>query len=193
MYINFNLAQNHGLILHDIILLQMIYQNKFEDHSKNLEHFEPSFEKFENQGLVTYIKGKKNDSKSSLIRLTVKGNKILEEIQIPEINLDDLDVYSWLENVYKQNDKEVGNAKKTKLLIAQFRVNSGIERNHLVFLCKTFIFDEKEMEYSKRLEYLFWKPSNLFQTKFDIDQSRLYQYYLKKKEYFDGKFAQIKN
>lgn len=193
MYINFKLAQTNGLILQDIILLQMIAQNKNENHSETLDKFEEDFVKFETQGIVEYIKGKKNESKGHKIRLSAKGSRILDEIQIPEVTADDLDVYTWLENVYKKSGKDIGNSKKTKGLIAQFRVHSGIERNHLVFLCKIFINDEKEMEYSKRLEYLFWKSDHVFQTKFDIHQSRLYQYYLKRKESFDAKFQEIRN
>lgn len=193
MYVNFKIAESFGLIPEDIIVLQAIFQNKFEDQSKLLEIFENNIQKFEKQDIVKYVQGSKKASKSSLVRLSDKGAKILEEIQVPGINNDDLDVYSWLEGVYKKQGKEIGNSKKTKSLISQFRVHSGIERNHLAFLCKTFINDEKEMEYSQKLEFLFWKPSNLFQTKFDIEQSRLYQYYLKRKGQFDAKFLTIPN
>jgi hypothetical protein len=67
-------------------------------------------------------------------------------------------------------------------------VNSSIHKNNLAFLCKTFIEDPDQFEYSKRLEYLFFKPANLFSVKFDIEGSRLYQYYLKHKTEFDDKF-----
>lgn len=192
MYINFNLLQSYGLIPEDVVTLQAIFQNKFENNEALLIAI-CDVEKFEKFELVTYIQGSKKASKQSLMRLSPKGSKILEEIQIAEVNQDDLDVYGWLEGVYKKSGKEIGNMKKTKSLIAQFRVHSGIERNHLAFLCKTFINDEKEMEWSQKLEFLFWKPANLFQTKFDIEQSRLYQYYLKRKEQFDAKFLTIQN
>lgn len=192
-YINFPLAKAKGLLVTDITLLQMIFQNRFEDHSETLNKFEEEIDKFDSQGIVKFIKGTKKATKGSLVRLSDKGSRILEEIEIADITSDDLDVYGWLEQAYKQSGKEIGNAKKTKSLIAQFRANSGIERNHLVFLCKVFMKDEKEMEYSQRLEYLFWKPANLFQTKFDINQSRLYQYYLKRREALDAKFLEIPN
>lgn len=193
MYINFKLAQAYGLIPSDVMVLQAIFQNRTEDNSNLLEHFDDSLEKFEQQGLIKYIQGTKKSSKYQLVRISDKGAKILEEIQIPEVNSDDLSVYSWLEGVYKKEGKDIGNMKKTKLLIALFRANSGIERNHLAFLCKVFIKDEKEMEYSKKLEYLFFKPPNVYQIKFDIEQSRLYQYYLKRKEWFDIQFSLISN
>lgn len=192
MYINFPLLETYGLIPNDVICLQAIFQNKTEDNEHLLESI-CNLEKFEKFELVKYVAGTKKSSKFKLVRLSDKGSKILEEIQIPQINQDDLDIFGWLEGVYKTSGKEIGNAKKTKSLISQFRVNSGIERNYLAYLCRVFINDEKEMEYSQKLEYLFWKPANLFQTKFDIEQSRLYQYYLKRKEQFDAKFLTIKN
>jgi len=193
MYINFPLAKTKGLIPCEIVLLQLIYQNKSEDMSHSIEVFNEELEGFEQQELVRYVKGNKSSSKFNLVRLSDKGSRILEEIQIPDINNDDLDVYAWLENVYKKSGKEIGNAKKTKSLIAQFRAHSGITRNHLAFLCRIFIKDEKEMEWSQRLEYLFWKKENLFQTRFELDQSRLFQYYLKHKDSFDAKFKEIPN
>lgn len=192
MYINFKLLETYGLIPQDVPSLQAIFQNKYEDNGELIALICDS-EKFEQLELVSFIKGTAKASKGSLMRLSTKGARILEEVQIPNIIQDDLDVYAWLESVYKKEGKEVGNAKSTKLLISKFRVHSGIERNWLAYLCKSFLNDEKEMEYSQKLEYLFWKPSNLFQTKFDIDQSRLYQYYLKRKEWYDAKFLTIKN
>lgn len=193
MYINFALAKGRGLTLTQIVLLQMIYQNRTENHGDILDLYTDEFEYFDSQGMTQYIKGKAKDTPGKLIRLTEKGSKILDEIQIPEVINDDLDVYSWLEKKYKEQGKEIGNAKKTKLLIALFRANSGIERNHLVYLCKVFMNDEKQMEYSYRLEYLFWKAESAYQTKFEINQSRLFQYYLLRKEWFDEKFSTIQN
>jgi len=192
MYINFNLLQSYGLIPEDVISLQAIFQNKTENNEHLLELI-CNIEKFEKFELVKYVTGTKKFSKFKLIRLSDKGSKILEEIQIPGTNQDDLDIFEWLESIFKKEGKEIGNAKRAKAWISQFRVNSGIERNHLAYLCRVFIKDEKEMEYSKKLEFLFWKPANLFQVKFDIEQSRLYQYYLKRKEQFDAKFLTIKN
>ena len=195
MYINFELLVSYELVPEDVLCLQAIFQNKFEDNELLLISIYniKRIEKFENLGLVKYIKGTKKSSKFKLVRLSDKGSSTLELIQIPLVNQDDLNIFNWLESIYKKEEKEIGNAKKTKSLISQFRVNSGIERNHLAYLCKTFILDEREMEWSKKLEFLFWKPSNLFQTKFDIEQSRLYQYYLKRKDYFDEKFKNLAN
>jgi hypothetical protein len=47
------------------------------------------------------------------------------------------------------------------------------------------------MEYNMKLEFAFFKPTNVFQVKFDLDQSRLYAYYIKRKDFFDSKFEKL--
>jgi hypothetical protein len=141
---------------------------------------------------VTLVRAKnKSDSIQNRIRLSTKGNDLLEDLQVPEINDDDLQLYNWLEKTYHKEGKELGNRKKTKLYIALFRVNSGIDRNKLALLCKAFMNDSSQFEWSKKLEFLFFKPGNVFSVKFDLEQSKLYQYYIKHKEHFDNKFAKI--
>jgi hypothetical protein len=141
---------------------------------------------------VTLVRAKnKSDSIQNRIRLSTKGNDLLEDLQVPEINDDDLQLYNWLEKTYQKEGKELGNRKKTKLYIALFRVNSGIDRNKLALLCKAFMNDSSQFEWSKKLEFLFFKPGNVFSVKFDLEQSKLYQYYIKHKEHFDNKFAKI--
>lgn len=193
MYVNFPLLASYNLTPEDVVVLQAISQNKIEDNSILINEICVRLYFYEEQGLVKYIKGTKKDSKFKLIRISDKGSKILDSLEIPEIEEEDLQIFEWLESIYKKEGKEIGNTKKTKLNISLFKKNSGIVRNHLAYLCKSFISDEKEIEYSQRLEYLFFKPSNVFTVRFDINSSRLYQYYLKRKEQFDAKFLTIDN
>lgn len=192
MYINFKLLDSYGLSPQDAVALQAIFQNKFEDNAEIISSV-CDVEKFENLKLISFIKGTKKASKESLMRLSPKGSKILEDVQVAGVNQDDLDVADWIKGIYKSSDKEVGNFKNLKLHISFFRSNSGIERNHLAFLMKSFINDEDNFKYSQRADYLIWKPENVFQTKFSLDSSKLYQYYLKRKDYFDDKFNKIIN
>jgi hypothetical protein len=193
MYVNFNLIASRNFNPQDAVFLQLISQNKVEDLSETIEksmgaeylHF------YEEEGLITYVKGSKNDSIFKKVRLSSKGATFLEDLQVPEITEEDLIFYDWLEGIYKSTDRAVGNRRKTKAWIANFRAHSGIEKNRLAFLCKKFIDDPSEFEWSKVLEYLFFKPSTVYQVKFDIEQSRLYQYYLKHKQFFDTKFETL--
>lgn len=194
MYINFEIAKKRGLSPTDVANLQLISQNKTEKlEGVIFDHIPlPILDAYQQQELVTLIKAKnKSDSIQNRIRLSSKGHDLLEDLQVPEINDDDLMLYSWLESIYKKEGKELGNRKKTKLYVALFRAHSGIDRNKLALLCKTFMNDADQFEWSKRLEYLFFKPSNVYAVRFDLEQSRLYQYYLKHKQTFDNKFSKI--
>lgn len=194
MYINFVIAKNRGLSPTDVANLQLISQNKTEDLEEIItDNIQLSvLNWYQELEYVTLVKAKnKSDSIQNRIRLSPKGNDLLEDLQVPQINDDDLQLYNWLEKTYHKEGKELGNRKKTKLYIALFRVNSGIDRNKLALLCKAFMNDSSQFEWSKKLEFLFFKPGNVFSVKFDLEQSKLYQYYIKHKEHFDNKFAKI--
>lgn len=194
MYINFEIAKSKGLSPTDVANLQLISQNKTESLWEIITETITlgTLDRYQSLGYASLVKAKhKSDTIQNRIRLTPKGNAFLEELQIPMINEDDLKLYDWLESVYKSENKEVGNRKKTKLYIALFRANSGIDRNKLAYLCKVFINDSSQFEWSKVLEFLFFKPSNMYSTRFDIEESRLYKYYLKHQAMFDNKFKTL--
>lgn len=194
MYINFVIAKNRGLSPTDVANLQLISQNKTEDLEEIItDNIQLSvLNWYQELEYVTLVRAKnKSDSIQNRIRLSPKGNDLLEDLQVPQINDDDLQLYNWLEKTYQKEGKELGNRKKTKLYIALFRVNSGIDRNKLALLCKAFMNDSGQFEWSNKLEFLFFKPGNVFSVKFDLEQSKLYQYYIKHKEHFDNKFAKI--
>jgi hypothetical protein len=194
MYINFEIAKKRGLSPTDVVNLQLVSQNKTEKLEEIITDNIPLsvLNWYQELEYVTLVKAKnKSDSIQNRIRLSSKGNDLLEDLQVPQINDDDLQLYEWLERTYQKEGKELGNRKKTKLYIALFRVNSGIDRNKLALLCKAFMNDSSQFEWSKKLEFLFFKPGNVFSVKFDLEQSKLYQYYIKHKEHFDNKFAKI--
>jgi hypothetical protein len=196
MYVNVNLLKSRNLSLHEFAVLSLLRQNKFENNVDLLEK-ECNIDvlkKFNDLGLIEQVKRKnKAQNELELIRTTKKGNDWLDDINTAEICEDDIRLFDWLESVYKSMGKETGNKRKCKNYIAQFRVNSGVCRNHLAFLCQTFINDEKEIEFSQKLEFLFFKGANLFSVKFDINQSRLFQYFDKQRDYFEQEFLKIKN
>jgi len=141
---------------------------------------------------VKYIKGTKKQNELQKLRLNKKGTEFLNNLDEPEVEKQDLKIFNWLSEIYKKKEKQIGNGKRTKKLIASFREKSEIEKNSLAFLCNEFINDENEQEYSHKLEYVFFKPNNAFQVKFVLESSRLYQYYMNKKAYFDNKFKEFK-
>lgn len=194
MYINFSIAKKKGLSPTDVINLQLISQNKTEKLEEAVtENISLStLTEYQDKGLVTLVNSKnKRDTIQNRIRLSSKGHELLEDLQVPEINEDDLRIFEWVKSIYVKEGKEIGNEKRTKMYIAQFSKESGITQNSLAFLIKAFLSDEKEFTYSQRMQYLFFKGESLFSTKFDIHSSRLFQYYQKNKTLFDNKFKQF--
>lgn len=186
MYVNFSYAAQKQISPQTIINLQLISQNRFEDLSEILKNNlnTDDLSDLEQKGYITHIRAKnKAQTVYNTVRLSDKGKELLENLQIPEIDESDLIIAEWLKAKYIEADKSIGNFKKTKMYIALFRVNTGIARNNLARLCNAFLEDSENFEWSKKLEFLFFKPSNPYE-KFDIEQSRLYQYYKSKQDYF---------
>lgn len=191
MYINFAILKKYKLNVEHFILLQMCKQNKSEDLSVELMQYSTQLNWLMGEGYLTTVKPKrKTDTIFNLTRLSKKGTEVLNDINTPAVTEDDLTLFNWLCEVYTTEDKLIGNKRKTKIYIAEFRVNSGIQRNELAHLLEVFLEDEENMMFNNKLEYAFFKPTNVYQSKFDLDQSRLWQYYLRNKEEIDAKYQQ---
>jgi hypothetical protein len=194
-WINFEYLEQKKMSVYDFIILQTIKQNKYEDREKDIEKMCQKVDIFflEQEGLVDYIKGDKSDSQYKRMRLSKKGDSILDDISTAGVLEEDVTVYNWLAKVYKKEGKELGNMAKGKRMLAQFRAESGISKNHLAYLCKEFLNDEEAYKWSQKLEYLFFKAPSAYSTRFDLGESKLYQYYLRNREKFDNKFKSINN
>lgn len=190
-YINYEILTSKNLSLNELPVLQLIKQNKTEDLSQEIKfQVEDTaiIEKWLNIGYIEIIKGKKGQTEYQKLRTTKLGNKVLEDIATANTSEDSLKIFDWISELYKQSGKELGNQKKTKQFIAQFSKESGIEKNSLAFLIQSFVNDETLFEWSKVLQYLFFKGDSIFAVKFDLYASRLYQYYQKNEDYFNEQF-----
>lgn len=190
MYINFDILRKQKLNVEHFMILQMCKQNKSEDLSAELMKYSTELNWLMGEGYLTTIKGKKTDSIFKKVRLSKKGTDALNNINTPAVTEDDLTLFDWLCRVYTTEDKLIGNKRKTKMYIAEFRANSGIQRNELAHLLEVFLEDEENMMFNNKLEYAFFKPDNVYQSKFDLDQSRLWQYYLRNREEIDAKYKE---
>ena len=196
MYLNIELIKSKHYTIPEVFCMQILKQNKYEDREEEIALYftDEIFEKFEEKGILDRVKKKKkSDSDFSILRLSKKGSKLLDDFYTAEVDEDTLKIYDWIESIYIRSGKEIGNKKKTKQFIAQFSKESGITRNHLSDLIKSFVYDDSQFEWSKVLQYLFFKGDSVFSIKFDLHASRLYQYYLKNKQSFDKEFENIKN
>lgn len=188
MYLNVKLIEKKKFTLTEVIVMQVLKQNRSEDLEDTLALYftDDIIERFENEGLLKQVKKKrKTDSEFSVMRLTTKGNKLLEELLTPEVEEQDKKVADWLSEYYKQAGKEVGNKKRLERHIRDFRVQSGIEKNNLIKLCTHFLQENEDK--SNKLEFVFYYAKTVYATKFNLYDSWLYSHYLKNQDYFDNK------
>lgn len=193
MYFNFKYALSKSLSPYDILTLQTIKQMRFENLETILAGIleDSRLDFFVEQDYVTQIKGSKGDSEIARLRLTKKGMKLLDNIECVDVNEDSIIIFEWLKKIYSgEEDKFVGNGRRTKQGIAQFSAETGIVKNQLSFLIKTFLQSDS-FEFSYKLENLFFSNKNLYSRKFDLEECRLYTFYLKKKDWFDRKFETL--
>lgn len=190
MYINFNFLSEKNISPQEALILICCNQMRFEDISDHLivlcRENEENLLSLEDKGYLEFIKGKAKDTIFQRARLSSEGKKIVDNIDIASLTEDDIKVWDWLSNYYKSEGKSVGNAKKGKFWLSQFRLQSGLRENRLVKVCKDFLSSES-FNYSQQLEYLFYKPANAFDTRFSLDGSKLWQFY----QYNEKRYLEI--
>lgn len=186
MYINTKKLKNHPFSVQDYFNFCAIKNNDFEYIAEHVS--ESDYRRYEAVSAIKYIKPKrKGQDVSELVRIH-KISDVLEDITEADIEEQDIKILDWLCNYYINSGKEVGNKKRTARHIRDFRIKSGIQKNNLINLCLAFISDETNMEYSHKLEYLFYKPKNAFAAKFILEDSRLYSYFIKNRVEIEKKF-----
>lgn len=189
MYINFETLKKNNLNIGDLEILIAIKQLEKQYIEENKEYIQNRLDShLYSLNILSEIKGKKNEESIFKIRLNRKGRELLELLEEANILEEDKIVLDWLSKEYINRGKEIGNSKRTLRHIRDFRIKSEISKNNLVILCLDFLKDDNNMEYNHKLEYTFYKPPTLFQTKFNLEDSRLYRHYLKHKERIDKKF-----
>lgn len=184
MYINFKNFGKSCLSSDELILLCAIKQ----ENTAFIELFCNLLPALKEKELITEIKGTKKQTQIEKTRLSSKGKDLLEKLEEIEVSEDTEVIFNWLANYYKNIGKEVGNKNKTKRWIETFSQKTGIKRNNLVILCKAFVSDENNMEYSHKLENVFYRPKTVYETKFNLEESRLYKFYKKHEEQFKNIF-----
>lgn len=189
MYINLSVLGKSGLEYSDLVFLAAINQTETEWLIENFK--DSDYERFERLSIIKHIKQKsKKEHLYTSLRLSDLGKNLLSEIEEAPVEEQDTKVGNWLINHYKQIDKQVGNSKRLMRHIRDFRLKSGIEKNNLIKVCLDFISDEDNMQYNNVLEFAFYKPLTAFQTRFQLEDSRLYKHYLKKEQYFKSIFEE---
>ena len=189
MYINISVLEKSGLQFSDLVFLCAISQVETDWLIENLN--EDAYSRFKTLNLIKHIKQKsKKEHLYVSLRLSDEGKALLSELEEAEVEEQDTKVGHWLINHYKQIDKQVGNSKRLMRHIRDFRLKSGIEKNNLIKVCLDFISDDDNMQYNNVLEFAFYKPLTAVQTRFQLEDSRIYKHYLKKEDYFKSIFEE---
>ena len=165
MYINFKLVSKYNLLPVDIVVLQFLKQLRVErmDYSMSDIHIIA----LEKQGFVDRLKDRSP-------RLSKKGSNILELIQIPDATENHVELAKYLLEKYKEEDKILCSKNKLIELISWFCAETSLTAEELYNLIEQY-FSTDDSKFNKRLDYLFFKPENMYQKK-TINSSRLYIY-----------------
>ncbi|MBP8762300.1 MAG: hypothetical protein KBH21_00440 [Acetoanaerobium sp.] len=161
MYINFNLLKSKGIDPCLIVQLQFLKQSRIENVEYNFD-----FTTIETLGFISNLK---NGGK----RLSKKGADFLELLQIPDADENHSALADFLIDKYK-NDEDKILCSKNKLvgLIAWFCKEVNITAKELYKILLQY-WETEGSKYNKRLDYLFFKPENMYSKK-NINDSRLF-------------------
>ncbi len=189
MYINISVLKKSQLQFSDLVLICAISQKETEFLIENLT--DNIYERFKTLYLVEHIKQKnKKEHLYESLRLSKVGKELLSELEEAEVEGQDEKILTWLSEHYTNLGKTTGNKRRTARHIRDFRVKSGIEKNNLIRLCLDFLNDEDNMEYNNVMEYAFYKAPTAFQTRFTLEDSRLYKHFIKHRERIERTFEQ---
>jgi hypothetical protein len=195
MTINFTLIKELGLSKDAVLVLFAAQQNRINDESTTLEEFKELVRHLYDLGLLENVK-RKNQAQNlySLIRISPKGKKILEDVTTPEVTLGDCkmkdflcDMYIYFtvpetgEKIIRDPDRKIGNKKQVGLNCCLLRNYLGLSLHEFYWLCDLFIEDYK---FTKVLEYIFFNPKDHKYGKFKdhINSSPLYQFWEEKEQ-----------
>ncbi len=187
MYINISVLGKSGLEYSDLVFLAAINQAETEWLIENFK--DSDYERFERLSIIKHIKQKsKKEHLYTSLRISEIGKQLLSELEEAPIEEEDKTVFEWLKNYYLKADKEIGNGAKTLRHIRDFRVKSGIEKNNLIKLVLDFLAENEEK--SRKLEYIWYYPKTAFATKFDLEESWLWNHFIKNRERLEKTFEQ---
>lgn len=167
MYINFNFIKEKHLEYIDVITLQFIKQLRVEE--LDVSPFEIHILALEKLGYVDRLKDRSP-------RLSKKGNEVLELLQIPNVSEKHVSMAEYLIEKYKEDqDKILCSKNKLVELVSWFCAEANLTARELYELLLRY-WESDDSAYNKKLDYLFWKPVNMY-AKRNINESRLYIWY----------------
>lgn len=178
-YINYEILKSRNLSLLDLQILQLAKQMRIEDVSDVLSEYYENVNTLLGLGYLESIKGRKGDSEFQKIRTTKLGADTLDLISTPIIQDTDIQMYSYLCEMYLEEDttRILGNRKAGLRYCAEFRQIMGFTPHEMYYLCKMFTANQT---FTKVLEYIFFEKKHFPYGKFkdNLESSKLYQFWM---------------
>lgn len=207
MYINFKNFGKSGLSSDELILLCAIKQ----ENTAFVEGFLDLLPALEEKGLTKEIKGTKKQSPIEKLRLSKSGEKLLTDlVLIDKADEETKEIANWVVRVYsKKEGGFVKNRQELERRIQWFKSMTGIENNFLGYLIKlamndtydpsyglTFLEAKKEnprLIMSNMAENLFWSSDNIFNKRYKLEESALFNYYNDNREFVQSVWEKYLN
>ena len=171
MYINFKLMYEKGILLTELTTLLAINQRE-----AYLFQSIP-FEYFEEQDLITYVKG--SGPKEERVRLSANGKALLDALTTKDMSEELLNTVHELIEIYEHYGKETGNTLEIRDRLNWFVNATGFSLPVIKNMVEEYLSNKSD--YIMRLDNLIWKPqSSAFSIHYSLSDSKLFDMIMRK-------------
>lgn len=171
MYINFKLMYEKGILMTELTTLLAINQRE-----AYLFQSIP-FEYFEEQDLITYVKG--SGPKEERVRLSANGKALLDALTTKDMSEELLNTVHELIEIYEHYGKETGNTLEIRDRLSWFVNATGFSLSVIKNMVEEYLSNKSD--YIMRLDNLIWKPqSSAFSIHYNLSDSKLFDMIMKK-------------
>lgn len=178
MYINFELLYSKGFTDADLILLQKIKQKEMLPENSDIT-------KFKNNDLIAFLK-------EGELRISKKGNILLEDLQIPYYTDDVKEVVERSIEMYTNYSKPIGNKSDVKSRASWFMAETGFSVEVIIAEIENYL-STTSIEFIAKLDNLFWRQPSVYSTHKSIKDSKLYDIISTKYKLNTDYFLETKN
>lgn len=171
MYINFKLMYEKGILMSELTTLLAINQ-------KEAHLFQSiPFEYFEEQDLITYVKG--SGPKEERVRLSANGKALLDALTTKDMSEELLNTVHELIEIYEHYGKETGNTLEIRDRLNWFVNATGFSLPVIKNMVEEYLSNKSD--YIMRLDNLIWKPqSSAFSIHYNLSDSKLFDMIMRK-------------
>ena len=171
MYINFKLMYEKGILMTELTALLAINQRE-----AYLFQSIP-FEYFEEQDLITYVKG--SGPKEERVRLSANGKALLDALTTKDMSEELLNTVHELIEIYEHYGKETGNTLEIRDRLNWFVNATGFSLSVIKTMVEEYLSNKSD--YIMRLDNLIWKPqSSAFSIHYNLSDSKLFDMIMRK-------------